>query len=75
MGLFFGILLLAEHKDIQQRAREEVNEVLSETNGKITIAAIQKFTYLERCIKESLRLYPSVPTIGRKITEDLQLSM
>lgn len=74
MGLFFTILLLAEHTDIQTLARQEVDEILNETNGKLTYSAIQKFSYLERCIKESLRLYPSVPIIGRKITEDIKLS-
>lgn len=31
-------------------------------------------SYLERCIKESLRLFPSVPTVARHLMEDLQLS-
>lgn len=31
--------------------------------------------YLERCIKESLRLYPPVPVISRLLTKDLQLSI
>lgn len=35
---------------------------------------VQKFGYLERCIKEALRLYPSVPIIMREISEDLHLS-
>ena len=38
------------------------------------IAEIQQFTYLDRCIKETLRLYPSVHFISRHITEDFQLS-
>jgi cytochrome P450 len=29
--------------------------------------------YLERVIKESLRLYPSVPGIGRTLNEDIQM--
>jgi hypothetical protein len=29
--------------------------------------------YLERVIKESLRLYPSVPGIGRTLNEDVQM--
>lgn len=29
--------------------------------------------YLERVIKESLRLYPSVPFISRMLNEDIEL--
>ncbi|KAF7990400.1 hypothetical protein HCN44_000205 [Aphidius gifuensis] len=72
-ALLCAIKLLTEHKDIQTRAREEVNQVLMEIDGEITIAAVQQFCYLERCIKETLRLCPSVPLIGRKITKDVQL--
>ncbi|XP_044012362.1 cytochrome P450 4C1-like [Aphidius gifuensis] len=72
-ALLCTIKLLAEHKDIQATAREEVNQVLTKTGGEITMAAVQQFCYLERCIKETLRFYPSVPVINRKITEDVQL--
>ncbi|XP_057324592.1 cytochrome P450 4C1 [Microplitis mediator] len=71
--LVFAVLLLAEHKDIQNRARTEIEEVLKESNGKMSMEAIQRFTYLECCIKEALRLYPSVPLVSRHIEEDLQL--
>lgn len=30
--------------------------------------------YLENCIKESLRIYPSVPVISRSATEDIMLA-
>ena len=52
----------------------EVNEVFNKSGGKIGMTDLQCFNYLERCIKESLRLYPSVPFISRNITEDLHLS-
>lgn len=38
------------------------------------MAELQKFPYLERCIKEAMRLYPVVPMIFRYTTGDIQLS-
>uniref|UniRef100_UPI003B5ACDA8 cytochrome P450 4C1-like n=1 Tax=Leptopilina boulardi TaxID=63433 RepID=UPI003B5ACDA8 len=74
MAFCFSMLMLAEHKECQDQARKEVDQVLNnERNGKLCMADVQRLTYLEQCIKETLRLYPSVPFISRKINEDLQL--
>lgn len=51
-----------------------MREVLKKSGGKLGMTEIQELYYLERCIKESMRLYPPVPTIFRYIAEDLQLS-
>ncbi|XP_015121012.1 cytochrome P450 4C1 isoform X1 [Diachasma alloeum] len=73
-SLVFTALLLAEHRDIQARCREEVIEVMKgSVNGKLDMRNVQKLNYLDRCIKESLRLYPSVPCFSRRTTEDIQL--
>lgn len=61
-------------KFLQTRARREIDEVWRKCNGKLGMAEVQKFSYLERCIKETLRKFPSVHWISRKITEELQLS-
>ena len=37
------------------------------------IEDVAKLKYLECCIKESLRLYPSVPNITRYVSEDIEL--
>ncbi|NP_001165978.1 cytochrome P450 4AB12 isoform X1 [Nasonia vitripennis] len=73
IALIFILLMLAENKEAQDKAREEVSEMLNSTGGKISQTEIQDFNYLERCIKETLRLYPSVPNVLRHLTEDLQL--
>ncbi|KAK0073592.1 hypothetical protein PV326_013263, partial [Microctonus aethiopoides] len=73
MGLCFTLLLLAEHNDIQQRVRDEIDEALKKCEGHMGITELQQLPYLERCIKEALRLYPSVPFISRQITHDMQL--
>ncbi|XP_029157489.1 cytochrome P450 4C1-like isoform X1 [Nylanderia fulva] len=73
MGIVFTLLLLAEHKDIQERVRAEVDTVMQENGGKLTIKSLQNLFYLDRCLKETLRLYPSVFLISRTTTEDVKL--
>ncbi|XP_043504764.1 cytochrome P450 4C1-like [Polistes fuscatus] len=74
MALMFALSLFAKHQDVQQRIRNEVNTIMIEDNYNLTIADLQEFSYLDRCIKESLRLYPSVHSIFRTLTHDLPLN-
>ncbi|KAL6416373.1 hypothetical protein ACFW04_013527 [Cataglyphis niger] len=73
MGITFALLLLAEHKDIQERVRIEVENAMQESGGKLTMRSLQNLPYLERCLKEALRLYPSVFFVIRNIEEDVKL--
>ena len=34
---------------------------------------LKQMKYLEYCIKEALRLFPSVPMFARKLTDDTQI--
>ena len=36
----------------------------------VTMEHLSKMKYLECCVKEGLRLYPSVPIVGRDIEHD-----
>ncbi|XP_043506143.1 cytochrome P450 4C1-like isoform X1 [Polistes fuscatus] len=71
-ALCFALSLFAKHKDVQENIREEVKSIMQENNN-LTISSLPKLSYLERCLKESLRLYPSVHIISRQISNDLQL--
>ncbi|XP_071582126.1 cytochrome P450 4C1-like isoform X1 [Temnothorax nylanderi] len=73
MGLCYISALLAEHKDIQDRVRNEIDSALQENGQKFTMKLLQNLPYLERCIKEALRLYPSVHVISRLPGEDVKL--
>uniref|UniRef100_UPI0005D394C3 uncharacterized LOC105432372 n=1 Tax=Pogonomyrmex barbatus TaxID=144034 RepID=UPI0005D394C3 len=73
MGLTYAILLLAEHKEIQECVRKEVSAIMQANKGKLSMSALNDMSYLERCLKESLRLYPSVPYISRILSEDVKL--
>lgn len=36
---------------------------------------LQHMHYLDRVIKETMRIFPPAPVIGRKITEDLKMGL
>ncbi|XP_008202892.1 cytochrome P450 4C1 isoform X2 [Nasonia vitripennis] len=73
ISMVIMLMLLAENPEAQDRARAEVIQVFSENGGKLDIKEIQKFEYLDRCIKEAMRLYPAIGNFIRHLNEDVQL--
>lgn len=58
----------------QAKAYNEVHEVLGkDSSGSLTMEKLQNLPYLERFIKETLRIYPSVPVVSRELSEDIVL--
>jgi len=72
-SLAWTVHLLGLHPDIQEKVREEVNQVVGNSTD-ITIEMLSKLKYMEFVFKESLRLYPSVPAIGRLSSEDFEIN-
>lgn len=68
----FCIFLLATHPEFQQKCMDELNEIFEGDDRAPTMKDIREMRYLEQCIKETLRLYPSVPLIARRLTEDIR---
>ncbi|XP_019870625.2 cytochrome P450 4C1 [Aethina tumida] len=71
MSICFTLMLIANHKEIQDKIYEEIFSIFGDSDRKITFTDLQDLKYLERCIKESLRLYPSVPMISRITSEEI----
>ncbi|XP_055642735.1 cytochrome P450 4d2-like [Toxorhynchites rutilus septentrionalis] len=74
IAIAFTLLLLARHSEIQAKVHREVAEIIgNDPNAPVSYRNLQDMKYLEMVIKESLRLYPPVPIIGRKITEKVEI--
>lgn len=65
--------MLAIHHDRQERAYQDILQCVSSTDADITLDELKNMKYLEWCIKESLRLFPTVPMIGRTPSEPFVL--
>lgn len=72
MALTFCLMLIADHDEVQERIFEECERVLGEKRSP-TLSDLAELKYMEAVIKETLRLYPSVPFIGRITEEDFML--
>ncbi|XP_055696257.1 cytochrome P450 6a9-like [Lutzomyia longipalpis] len=66
----FALYELAQHQDIQDRAREEVRKVLEKYNGKYTYEACMEMKYVDQIINETLRKHPIVDSLIRTCGQD-----
>ncbi|XP_011061609.1 PREDICTED: cytochrome P450 4g15-like [Acromyrmex echinatior] len=72
----FVIIMLANFKEIQEKAYKELLEIYGTETPKfapVKYEDLQHMHYLECIIKETLRLFPTIPMIGRELTEDLKM--
>lgn len=67
---------LAQHKDVQQRLFKDIKDVFgSNKDDSVINQQLQELPYLDFVVKETMRLYPPIPAIGRYIEEDIRLGM
>lgn len=57
----------------QQLVFEEIERVFGVSERRCTPEDATEMKYLECCIKETLRLYPSIPGVMRNLTQDVQI--
>ncbi|KAL1123657.1 hypothetical protein AAG570_002733 [Ranatra chinensis] len=72
-SLVFTLFLLGSHPEIQDKVAEELYSIFGDSQRSVEMKDLQQMVYLEKVIKESLRLYPSVPYISRALIHDLNL--
>ncbi|XP_011684333.1 PREDICTED: cytochrome P450 4V2-like [Wasmannia auropunctata] len=72
----FVIFMLANFPEVQEKAHKELLEIYGTETVKsapIKYDHLQNMHYLDRVIKETMRIFPTVPIIGRKTSGDLKI--
>ncbi|XP_025418931.1 cytochrome P450 4C1-like isoform X2 [Sipha flava] len=69
------IFMLAHHQDVQNKVFEELELIFSvgDPTRTPTYEDLQQMTYLERVIKETLRLFSPLPLLGRSLDEEMKI--
>jgi cytochrome P450 len=67
-ALTFTLYLLGKHPEIQEKVFQEIIEIESSTND--LVEQLQKMTYLNAVLNESMRLYPPAWITDRQNVED-----
>lgn len=61
--------------DIQEKIAHELDTIFKGSDRPCTFQDTLEMKYLERCLLETLRMYPPVPMIARQIKEEVQLGL
>lgn len=68
-AIAFCLYNIAKYTEVQNKLLDEIKTEVGD-KPTLTQQALNKLHYLELVIKESLRLYPSVPYFSRRLSED-----
>lgn len=74
LTISFIILMVAMHPDVQERLYDELHSVFVAQDEDTSYEHLQKLTYLDRIIKEVMRLFPAAPLIARCARADIAIS-
>uniref|UniRef100_A0A1I7XJ88 Cytochrome P450 4c3 n=1 Tax=Heterorhabditis bacteriophora TaxID=37862 RepID=A0A1I7XJ88_HETBA len=70
-SLGWTLWCLAHNNTCQKKIQEEMDIIFGSSNRSCTNDDLKQMKYLDKCIKESLRLRPSVPNFTRKVDVDI----
>ncbi|KAM0734615.1 Cytochrome P450 4C1 [Formica fusca] len=73
VAITWTLFLLGNNLEHQEKVHEELEEVFKDSKTPASVKELLQLKYLERVIKETLRIFPSVPIITRKLAEDVKI--
>ncbi|KAL5018624.1 hypothetical protein ScPMuIL_004346 [Solemya velum] len=72
-AMSWAIHCIGADQNVQKKLQEEMDEIFGTSDRQASMEDLKRMKYLECVIKEALRLFPSVPIIGRVLAEDDQI--
>ncbi|XP_063230002.1 cytochrome P450 4C1-like [Bacillus rossius redtenbacheri] len=66
----FALSSLALNPHVQDKLHKELQEIFGDSERDATSEDVRQMKYLEMVVKETLRLFPSVPLYGRHLLKD-----
>ncbi|GAB0100088.1 hypothetical protein DMENIID0001_160720 [Sergentomyia squamirostris] len=72
-AMTFTLYELAKHPEIQATARKNVTDTLKKHDGKFTYEAAMEMSYLDQVINETMRKFPPLGSLTRRVTRDYQV--
>ncbi|XP_069674683.1 cytochrome P450 4g15-like [Periplaneta americana] len=72
-GSSFFLCMMGIHQKYQEMCYQEMQNIFGDSDRPATFADTLEMKLLERCLLETLRMYPPVPIIARKLQEDIRL--
>lgn len=66
--------MVAMHPKVQNKILEELESIYVDQESEVTINDLNRLTYCDLVVKETLRLFPQVPIIARDVKQDIQIS-
>nr|XP_018912197.1 PREDICTED: cytochrome P450 4C1-like [Bemisia tabaci] len=72
-ALAFTVWLLGLHPECQEKCYQELYSIFQDSDRRPNMDDLSSMKYLEQCIKEGLRLFPSVPQLSREVPCDIPM--
>jgi len=73
-GMNWALHLLGCNPDIQAHVHQELDSIFGDDPRDVEFGDLKNLPYLECCVKEALRLFPSVPMFARTLQGDATIS-
>ncbi|CAG9770987.1 unnamed protein product [Ceutorhynchus assimilis] len=73
-AIAFCLHYLAKYQNIQDKVYKEIDQIICGNYAQsIQLDQVNRMHYLEQCLKETMRLMPSIPLVARELTTDVTL--